>query len=171
MKNTLKVVSLLMLMLSINSFSQNKKDFVGKKLPDSPVELLLQAPVSSIDSWKKLEGKWLFLEFWATWCAPCIARMPALNKLGKEMSDKEIQFISLSPEKPEIVKRFLKRKSIAGWVGIDSDKSFIEALKISSYPTTVLVSPDGKVYSYPDTRTVDKEYLLQAMSDYSKKKK
>lgn len=168
MKITLKITLLLIFLINLSGFSQIKESLVGQKLPNSPVELLLQAPISNIDSWEELEGKWLFLEFWATWCAPCIARMPSLNKLEREMSDKEIQFISLSPEKPEIVKRFLKRRTIVGWVGVDSDKSFINALKITGYPLSILVSPDGKIYSYPNTRTVDREYLLKAMANYSK---
>ena len=160
---TFSITIVLTFILSINIFSQ-KKNFLGEKLPNSPIEILLQAPTSSIDSWSDLEGKWLLLEFWTTWCAPCIAKMPVLNKIQKEMSDENIQFISLSPEKPEIVKRFLKRKSISGWVGIDSDRSFLEALNITSYPTTILVNPQGQIHSYLDVKSLDTNTLLKAMT-------
>lgn len=158
-----KSITLIALLICTISFSQKNK-MIGASLPDSPVELLLQSSMSSIDSWESLKGKWLFLEFWATWCAPCIAKMPKLNSLQNEMKEENIQFISISPEKPGIVKRFLKRKAIAGWIGVDSDQSFIKALGVKYYPTTILISPNGVVHAYLDASNLDKKTLLKAMN-------
>tara|TARA_R110002051_G_scaffold181774_1_gene251302 strand:+ start:75137 stop:76342 length:1206 start_codon:yes stop_codon:yes gene_type:complete len=133
---------------------------VGGIVPEPSLELVLQAPVSKLDSWSILKDKWVFVEFWATWCAPCIAKIPDLNALQKELINENIQFISISPEKPEKVKRFLERKSISGWVGVDTDNSFISDMKVSKYPTTILISPDGKVHSIIDQNDLKKESLL-----------
>ena len=138
---------------------------LGKKVSEFSIQTVLQAPVTQIESFNDIQGKWLFLEFWATWCAPCITKMPMLNDLQAEMlkNNDPIQFLSLSPERIEIVERFLKRKKINGWVGADPDKSVVKALNISAYPTTVLINPQGVIHSYIETSQVTRKKLLEIM--------
>ena len=63
------------------------------------------------------EGKVYIIEFWATWCGPCIRSMPHLAELQDEYADKNVQLISVSREDLSTVEKFLKRKVRGGEEG------------------------------------------------------
>ncbi len=79
------------------------------------------APALDIEHWvqngngkfkpvtKFVNGKVYVVEFWATWCGPCIQSMPHLAKLQTEYADKGVQLISISDEDLETVEKFLDR--------------------------------------------------------------
>ena len=85
------------------------------------------------------------LEFWATWCAPCIADIPLLNKLADSLDASKVQFIAVDDEEPARVEEFLKTHPISGWVGFDTTGRVFERYEVSSRPRTVIVGPDGRV--------------------------
>lgn len=62
-------------------------------------------PVTEFES-----GKVYIVEFWATWCGPCIASMPHLATLQDEYADQGVQIISVTREEPELAAKFLKRE-------------------------------------------------------------
>ena len=63
--------------------------------PPLSVERLLNAPDDASAEWGALKGKVVVVEFWATWCAPCIASIPHLNELAEQFRDEDVVFISL----------------------------------------------------------------------------
>ena len=64
----------------------------------------------NITSLESMKGKVIFMNFWATWCPPCIAEMPSIDKLHDEMGD-EVVFVMLSLDQDfELAKAFDKRK-------------------------------------------------------------
>lgn len=148
----------------------------GTQIPDSDIEIVLQAQVNSISSLSMIRNKWILLEFWGTWCAPCIAKIPSLNQIQEDLKNENIQFISITWEDQKIVKKFLKRKPINGWIGIDSDRSLINALKVQTYPTTILIDTEGIIHSYLTTEKLSTAALLdiihsQPFSDSNKEAK
>ena len=62
----------------------------GEAPPAITLEEVLQAPAGARASWEALEGKVVVLEFWATWCGPCVAAIPHLNELSDKYKDKPI---------------------------------------------------------------------------------
>lgn len=93
-------------------------------------------------SLEELKGKVVFLNMWATWCPPCIAEMPAINKLYKEMGH-EVVFVMLSRDEDfETAKAFNKRK------GFDlpiytQGSNLPEMYQSSTIPTTYIIDADG----------------------------
>src|SRR5581483_2598874 len=81
---------------------------------------LLQAPSGARADWASLRGKVVVLEFWATWCSPCIASLPHLNQLVESLDPAKFQLISIDDEDLNAVKTFLTRKKMSGWVGVDA---------------------------------------------------
>src|SRR5262249_33930918 len=57
---------------------------IGDNPPQLGLETILQAPAGTEATWASLKGKVVVLEFWATWCGPCIAAIPHLNEMADQ---------------------------------------------------------------------------------------
>lgn len=97
------------------------------------------------------DGKWVLIDFWATWCGPCRHEIPYLVEAYKEFKDKgfEIYGISLcGPGREETWKEFVKSESMTwvnvwGYVGRECKAA--DNYGIEYIPTNFLISPDGKI--------------------------
>jgi uncharacterized protein (TIGR03435 family) len=117
----------------------------GDPPPPLGLETILQAPSGAEPSWNALKGKVVVLEFWATWCGPCVAAIPHLNELADKLKDEPIQFIAITAEDEKVVGPFLRRKPIHAWVGLDTDKSMFDDYGVTSIPHTVIVDQKGMI--------------------------
>ncbi len=96
-------------------------------------------------NFKSFEGKVVFLNFWATWCPPCIAEMPDINNLYKQLDEDEIAFVMISSDND-----FEKAKSFVAEKNFDFPiyqlrSPLPEALMTNSIPTTFVLSKIGKI--------------------------
>jgi uncharacterized protein (TIGR03435 family) len=164
MKQVLLYTLLVLFILQGNT-ARAEAPKVGETAPPLKLTGLLQASGKLEQNIKSLKGKVVVLEFWATWCAPCIAAMPHLNDLSEKYKDKGVQFISITDEITEKANNFLKKRKINGWVGIDGDKAMHEAYGVQSIPFTVVIGPNGKVLGYPKSKELSEEMLVQALAD------
>jgi len=124
-------------------------------------------------SLKDLEGKYVYIDVWATWCGPCIAEIPALKKLEKEYHDKNISFVSISiddakrhggsAEKAhESWKKMVGEEELGGIQLFAPDgweTDFIKAYKIYGIPRFILVDPEGKIVSASAPRPSSEQLL------------
>lgn len=94
-------------------------------------------------------GKYILLDFWGTWCSPCLKGIPDLVSLNKRYS-KQIQIISISNDKKQKLnelKKVINEKSMTWsqvWDENNADK-LVEKFKITAFPTFILVDTDGKI--------------------------
>jgi|SRR5947207_1567197 len=133
------------LMVVPDARSQSSEPKVGERPPTIGLEKLLQAPEGTKASWAALKGKVVVLEFWATWCGPCVAAIPHLNDLADKLKDQPIQFIAITDESEKIISTFLTRKPIHAWVGLDTDKSMFRDYSVTGIPHTIVVDKKGKI--------------------------
>ena len=119
-----------------------KQSLIGQTAPELNIEKYLQAPEKE-KSLSALKGKVVVLEFWATWCAPCVAEIPHLNQLSEEFRDKQVQFISITDEGEDVIAPFLKRQEMKSWIGLDTDRSAFEAYGVRGIPRTFLINQEG----------------------------
>ena len=63
-------------------------------------------------SFSAFRGKVLFVNRWATWCRPCVAEMPGIERLYERFSPEQVEFLAVSDEPPEVVRRFAGEQ---GW--------------------------------------------------------
>jgi peroxiredoxin len=94
-----------------------------------------------------LRGKAVVIEFWATWCVPCISEIPAINNLVARTDHSRVQFISISDEDPTIIRAFLKKHPIAGLIGIDTSSRVFTRYGVTARPATFVIGPDGRIVS------------------------
>jgi thiol-disulfide isomerase/thioredoxin len=94
-------------------------------------------------------GKFLIVNFWATWCAPCVQEMPELVELQKELAKENVQILGLGIDSPSNIKDFANKLAISypvfstGMEGTDLAKAF--GNKVGGLPFTVLISTDGRI--------------------------
>ena len=119
-----------------------EQSLIGQTAPELNIEKYLQAPEGE-KSLSALKGKVVVLEFWATWCAPCVAAIPHLNQLNEEFRDKQVQFISVTDESEDIIAPFLKRQEMKSWIGLDTDRSAFKAYGVRGIPRTFLIDQKG----------------------------
>ena len=92
---------------------------------------------------KSAKGKVVFLNFWATWCPPCIAEMPSIEALYKDYQDK-IVFVLVSDEKHSVVSNFLKDHGYT-FNTYNPVSQYPEAFNIRSIPRTFLIDQKGNI--------------------------
>jgi uncharacterized protein (TIGR03435 family) len=127
------------------------------------VERLLNAPDGVSTEWSSLKGKVVVVEFWATWCAPCIACIPHLNELAEQFRDEEVVFISLTDELPATVEPFLKRQPIKGWVALDTDHRAGPAYGVTAIPHTFIIGRTGKILGDTHPSGLKAEHIERAL--------
>ncbi|NDI97972.1 TlpA family protein disulfide reductase [Flavobacterium sp. LaA7.5] len=98
-----------------------------------------------------LKGKYVYIDVWATWCAPCRKEIPHLQELEEKYKDKNIAFVSISIDKQkdhEKWEQMVKENSLGGIQLIadkDWESDFIQAYDVISIPRFILVDPKGNV--------------------------
>jgi thiol-disulfide isomerase/thioredoxin len=95
-------------------------------------------------------GKILVLDFFATWCSPCIAELPELERLRADLqTNHDIEFVLVGTnsggDTPERVRAFAQRRHILLPVAFDPERKTMRALGLSGFPTLVVIDRVGKV--------------------------
>ncbi|RWO25443.1 MAG: TlpA family protein disulfide reductase [Mesorhizobium sp.] len=96
----------------------------------------------SLEDWR---GKMVLLNVWATWCAPCRAEMPTLDRLQERLGDEGFDVVALSVDRAGAgaVRKFFDEIGVKLPVFIDQDGAAIRALGLFGLPATLLIGPDG----------------------------
>ena len=129
----------------------------GAQAVISAVDFSLEDQYGNTHTLADYKGKTIFLNFWATWCPPCKAEMPDIQKIY-ETYDKEGEdaLIVLGVAAPglgregteEEIKAFLEENGYTYPVLMDRDAELFSSYGIMSYPTTFMIDRDGNVFGY-----------------------
>lgn len=97
---------------------------------------------ASLDAYR---GKWVVLNFWATWCAPCRREMPSLDRLQAALPDLAVVPVATGRNDPAAIERFYEEAAIANLPVLRDPKSALSrAMGVMGLPVTVILNPEGE---------------------------
>jgi len=124
-----------------NPEEKDARELQGKQAP----AVKLGAKDGQVVSLVTFRGKPVLLDFWATWCAPCVESLPAVEKLYSEMADKGLVLLSIDEgEDVETVTKFLAKRKHS-WPNYHLTEEIADAFPAHGIPYFVLVDASGKV--------------------------
>ena len=104
------------------------------------------------------KSKLIILDFWATWCAPCVASLPRLEEIQKKYGDK-VQIITVTDESEERIRLFLAKKNFKLPVVFDADKKLFDAFPFKVLPHTIIIDDQNIVRAVTDSSKINDELL------------
>lgn len=118
------------------------------------------------------KGKVLFINLWATWCGPCRAEMPGIQRLSEKLKDEEVEFVMLSVDKEAAlpkVKDYLENNQFT--FPVYMPLAYLPGqFQVPSIPTTFIVSKQGKIIMKEvGTRNYDTKKMVNFLKEQALK--
>jgi thiol-disulfide isomerase/thioredoxin len=148
----MKRVSLILLSgLLLATFNVSANEFVFRDM---------QGKEQRLSDYK---GKWVLLNFWATWCPPCLEEIPDLVEMhnARKASDFAVIGVAMSSSRDSVIS-FSRQLEISYPVVLGDDKTAAQIGRIDALPTSYLYDPTGKLVSYQSgmvTREAIESYI------------
>lgn len=115
---------------------------LGEEVPNFTLQRDDGKPLNLTD----FRGKILVLNFWASWCGPCVDELPSLNSLSDQFADKGVQVLGVSvDEDPEAYKEFLTKYKVAFLTVRNANRTVSESFGTYKLPETYIISQDGRL--------------------------
>lgn len=147
---------------------------IGQSLPDIPLKNIFNSKQSASTT-NGYRGKLLILDFWATWCTPCVAAMPKLDSLQQQFKD-QVQILPVTYQPKEDVERIFKKSTKLQKVSlpiITGDNTLRFLFPHKELPHYVWIGKDGKVIAITSSEYVNRDTIQKVLqsSDVSLKVK
>lgn len=160
-----RITSLIFVTLLVAQLAQS-----AIKVGDSSPEL---SGFLALDKQPDLTNKFVVIDFWATWCGPCIQSFPHLNSLADKYQGK-IVFLAISGEKESLVRNFIQKTKLADSTafknlnfGLDTRSEISIGFDVKYIPTYFLISPDNIIISTGNSADLNENYLDSLITSYS----
>jgi len=119
------------------------KKFKGKA---KPLGIRLYDTNGKLFEKNHFKGKVSVINFWATWCPPCVEEIPSLNRLKQKMKGKDFELISINyAEDKKVIDEFMKKINVEFTVLLDQNGEFAKKWNVISYPSTFIIDKTGMI--------------------------
>ena len=155
------IISLFILIPFSNSNSLFSQPRVGQEAPTL-------SGIKLIDNQRpNLENKFVFIDFWATWCKPCRESLPHVDKLAEKYKNKVV-FMAISDETEAQVRPFLQKNKFNSLIfGLDVQKNLYSKLEINTIPQYYLISPQNTILAHGYSSQINDNYLDSVITNYN----
>ena len=141
----------------LDTFIANRVTIKGAPLPEG---LSFLDADGNRHTMEEFRGKYVYIDFWASWCVPCCREVPHLQKLEAELNNDNVVFLSISIDKTETPwRKKMAELSMYGNQWIDSSNTFANALNVRGIPFFVIYDKEGKLFLYNAPRPSTGEKL------------
>ena len=152
------IVWCLCMLFSIHVFADGEE---GAKVGDQSPDFEYEDKDGKIYSLKDFRGKYVLIDFWATYCAPCKKEIPYLEKIQEKFKKKNIFFVSIAIDlnKKEWI-QFLEQNPLKGTQLVFDRKwlSFVHYYQVTTIPRYILLDKEGKVVHLDMPRPSNPEF-------------
>ncbi|MDH5604297.1 MAG: TlpA family protein disulfide reductase [Cyclobacteriaceae bacterium] len=133
------------IVLATGLFTPGDDLIMESEAEDFDYNVTIQTPDGTDMHLSELKGKLIFLNLWATWCAPCRAEMPGIQELYDELDHDNIAFVMLSIDRnPKAALQYIEGKDFTYPLYL-ANGPLNAQLSVPSIPTTFVISPSGKI--------------------------
>jgi len=135
---------------------------IGYYAPDFNVKLLSGDAVKLSD----FRGKVVFINFWATWCEPCVSEMPDMQELFEMFPDDLVVLAVNRSEKKDKVENFIAQNGYTFNIGLDENGEIQEKYPTQGIPYTIIINPEGLITEIRlglGNITIFEEYVREAL--------
>lgn len=116
----------------------------GEQVPDFDLPSIYEGQASI--SLASLEGKTIYVDFWASWCAPCLVSLPQYNELYHKYRDQGLEIVAINVDNPmEDGLDFLEETPLDFLIPADPEGDAAELFGVIGMPSSYLIAPDGEV--------------------------
>lgn len=131
----------------VNDFSHGLDIELKEYKGDTRVsEIILTDINNKKHAYKSLRNKVTLINFWATWCPPCVEEIPSLNRLGKIINHPDFRIISINYAEPlDDIKKFLKDFRVEYPILLDRNGMVAREWKVIVFPSTFVIGKDGQI--------------------------
>lgn len=123
------------------------EQLIRQTLLDRPAPAFTATTLDGTPSIKlaSLRGRVVLVDFWATWCHPCVAQFPHLSAWHQKYADKGLSILALSNEEADLVRDYVAAEKLGFPVALDPDDRIRAAYIVPGMPTTVVIDKTGVV--------------------------
>lgn len=114
--------------------------------PEEAEDFTLKTLKGETVSLKDYRGRLIFLNFWATWCGPCRAEMPSMQRLWEEFKEEDFVILAINiQEESKLVSSFMNERGLSFPVLLDEKGKVARTYGIRGIPTTFFLNPEGEI--------------------------
>jgi len=132
-------------------------------VPDAP-NIKLPGLNGEVDL-SQLRGKVVYLDFWASWCTPCIKSFPWMNQMKTTYAEQGLEIVAVNLDKDQkLAEAFLEKMDVNFKIAFDPAGDSATTYKLRGMPSSYLIGRDGKLYAtHIGFREKDKPKMEQAI--------
>jgi cytochrome c biogenesis protein CcmG, thiol:disulfide interchange protein DsbE len=143
------LISFLLISICISGCSRSNE--TGLNPGDYPPKIEISTLDGKPFKFEQIQGKVVLLNFWASWCAPCIEELPSLQRLHDALKDKNFTVIGIGiDDTKDALIEFQKKFSLTFPLLIDNDGLVKNRYKVSGVPESFIIGADGKLTLFLD---------------------